>query len=91
MAAPKIVRFSLSTCGFCLNIKKMVDDLKVSFTLLQVDEMENDERKRAMKDLRKKNPKCSFPTVLVRDEVMVGYKVQEIKEIRRIRTEVDDL
>ncbi len=91
MTSKTIVLFSLSTCGFCLNIKKMLDDLQVDFTLLQVDEMENDQKKQAMQLLRKKNPKCSFPTVLVDEEVVVGYKVQEIKEKIGIRTEVDDL
>lgn len=91
MVSDKIVLFSLSTCGYCQSIKKMLEDLQVRFSLLQVDEMEGDERKRAMRALRAKNPKCSFPTVLVGEEVVMGYKVQEIKEKIGIRTEVDDL
>lgn len=91
MTSTDIVLFSLSTCGFCLNIKKMLDDLRIDYTLLQVDEMDHDEKQEAMRDLRKINPKCSFPTVQVGEEVIVGYKVQEIKEQIGIRTEVDDL
>lgn len=91
MSSKKIILYSLSTCGFCLNIKKMLEDLQVSFTLLQVDEMDSDQKKQTMKALRKKNPKCSFPTVLVDKEVVIGYKVQEIKEKIGIRTEVDNL
>ena len=37
------------------------------------------------------NPRCSFPTVVIEDHVIVGYKVQAIKEKLGIRTEVDDL
>lgn len=91
MASQNIILYSLTTCGFCLNIKKMLDDLKVSFTLIQADELDGDEKKQVMKALRKVNPKCSFPTVVVGDEVVIGYKVQEIKEKIGIRTEVDEL
>lgn len=91
MTAKKIVLFSLSTCGFCLNVKKMLEDLQVPFTLFQVDEMGDDEKKVTMQALRRVNPKCSFPTVLVDDEPVIGYKIQEIKEKIGIRTEVDNL
>ncbi|WP_136806559.1 ferredoxin-thioredoxin reductase catalytic domain-containing protein [Desulfosediminicola flagellatus] len=91
MTSQNIILYSLTTCGFCSNIKKMLDDLKVSFTLIQADELDGDEKKQVMKALRKVNPKCSFPTVVVGDEVVIGYKVQEIKEKIGIRTEVDEL
>lgn len=91
MNSKNIILYSLTTCGFCLNIKKMLDDLKVTFTLIQADALEGEDKKQVMRDLRRVNPKCSFPTVVVDDEVVVGYKVQEIKEKIGIRTEVDEL
>ncbi|WP_073616130.1 glutaredoxin domain-containing protein [Desulfopila aestuarii] len=56
MPSTDIVLFSLSTSGHCLNIKKMLDALRVDYTLLQVDEMDHDDRKEALRDLRKDNP-----------------------------------
>lgn len=91
MAPEKIVLFSLSTCGFCQAIKKMFQDLDVDFELVEADVLPKDEKKQALKRLREVNPKCSFPTVTVDDAVVVGYKIQEIKETAGIRTEVDEL
>ena len=91
MTTKKITLYSLTTCGFCQAIKKMFDDLDLSFRCIQADELSDEERSKVIKELREVNPKCSFPTVVVDDEVIVGYKVQEIKEVIGIRTEVDEL
>lgn len=91
MSSDSIVLYSLSTCSFCQAIKKMLTDLNIEFTCFEADELSPDEKKNALRELRKVNPKCSFPTVVVDDSVIVGYKIQEIKETIGIRTEVDDL
>ena len=33
-----------------------------------------------MDDVKKFNPKCSFPTIIIGEKVIVGYKEDEIKE-----------
>jgi ferredoxin-thioredoxin reductase catalytic subunit/glutaredoxin len=91
MTNKNITLYSLTTCSFCQAIKKMLDDLEISFRCIQADELPEEDRSRVIKELKKVNPKCSFPTVVVGEEVIVGYKVQEIKETIGIRTEVDDL
>ncbi len=69
----------------------MFDDLRISYALVQADELPAEEKKKVLQQLKKANPQCSFPTVVVDGETIVGYKVQEIKEKIGIRTEVDDL
>ena len=91
MAEKKITLYSLTTCVFCQAIKNMFDDLAISFQCIQADELSDEKKASAVKELRKVNPKCSFPTVVVDDEVIVGYKIQEIKEAIGIHTEIDDL
>lgn len=91
MTTKKVILYSLSTCAYCQAIKKMLNDLNISFQCVQADDLVAEERKKALKDLRKVNPKCSFPTVVVGDATIVGYQVQEIKEKLDIRTEVDEL
>lgn len=76
---------------YCNALKKMFDDLGVEYRRVQADELTGAERERAVADLKKVNPICSFPTVVIGDEVVAGYKVQEIKEKLGVRTEVDDL
>jgi glutaredoxin len=45
-----------------------------------VDLLEGEERKAILEDVKKLNPKCSFPTIMIGDKVIVGYKEEEIKE-----------
>lgn len=91
MAAKKITLYSLTTCTFCQAIKKMFEDLEISFHCIQADELPEKEKSKVLKELREVNPKCSFPTVVVDNEVVIGYKIQEIKETIGIHTEVDAL
>lgn len=91
MTDKTVILYSLSTCAFCKAIEKMLGDLAVNHKCIQADELPAEERKRVMRQLRTINPSCSFPTIVVGGEVVVGYKVQEIKEKIGIRTETDDL
>ena len=41
--------------------------------------MSLEERKAILEDIRKFNPRCSFPTIVIGEKVIVGYKEDEIK------------
>ena len=86
-----ITLYSLSTCSYCQAIRKMLTDLAVTHRAIEVDLLEGDEREAAVNNLRAVNPQCSFPTTVIGDRVVTGFKVQEIKETIGVRTEVDDL
>jgi hypothetical protein len=45
-----------------------------------VDELQGDERKAIIEDVKKFNPRCSFPTIIIGEKVIVGFKEKEIKE-----------
>jgi glutaredoxin len=47
---------------------------------VDVDLLEGDERRAIIEDVKKFNPRCSFPTIIIGEKVIVGYKEQEIKE-----------
>jgi hypothetical protein len=36
--------------------------------------------KAIIEDVKKFNPRCSFPTIIIGETVVVGYKEKEIKE-----------
>lgn len=91
MKQHKVTLYSLSTCAYCNAIRKMFTDLEVEHTCFEADTMDKEERNNALKELKKINPKCSFPTVVIDDMVITGYQAQEIKEQLGIRTEVDDM
>jgi glutaredoxin len=57
-----------------------MDDNTVKYDFVDVDLLQGDERKTTIADVKKVNPRCSFPTVVIGDEVIVGYKKDKIKE-----------
>lgn len=72
--------YSLSTCSHCRATKSLLDDCSVKYEFTDVDLLEGDERSAILEDMRKFNPKCSFPTIIIGDKIIVGYKEDEIKE-----------
>ena len=72
--------YTLSTCSHCKSTKKFLDDCTVKYEFVDVDLTQGDERKAILEDVKKFNPKCSFPTVIIGEKVIVGYKEDEIKE-----------
>lgn len=80
MSQPEIKVFSLSTCSHCKSTKKLLSECTVKYEFIDVDMLEGDERKAILDDIKKLNPRCSFPTIIIGDKVIVGYKEKDIKE-----------
>ena len=72
--------YTLSTCSHCKSTKQFLNDCSVKYDFEDVDLLEGEERKAILEDVRKWNPKCSFPTIVIGDKVIVGFKEDEIKE-----------
>ena len=51
---------------------------------MDVDMLEGEEREASLEDVKKFNPKCSFPTIIIGEKVIVGYRESEIKEALRL-------
>lgn len=77
---PGVKIYSLSTCSHCRAAKKFLGECTIKYEFVDVDMLEGDERKAIIEDVKKFNPRCSFPTVIIGDKVIVGYKEKEIKE-----------
>ena len=72
--------FSLSTCSHCKTTKKYLSDCTIKYEFIDVDLLKGEERKAIIEDVKKFNPRCSFPTIIIGDKVIVGFKEKEIKE-----------
>jgi glutaredoxin len=77
---PDVKIFSLSTCSHCKAAKKFIGECTIKYDFVDVDMLEGDERKAIIEDVKKFNPRCSFPTIIIGEKVIVGYKETEIKE-----------
>jgi glutaredoxin-like protein NrdH len=72
--------YSLSTCSHCKATKKFLGECTIKYEFVDVDLLQGDERKAILEDVKKFNPRCSFPTIIIGDKVIVGFKEKEIKE-----------
>jgi glutaredoxin len=71
--------YSLSTCSHCRATKRLLDECTVQYEFTDVDLLDGDERATILEDVRKLNPRCSFPTIIIGETVIVGYREAEIK------------
>jgi glutaredoxin len=76
----KVEIYTLSTCSHCKSTKNFLDECKIEYDFTDVDLTSGEERKAILEEVRKLNPKCSFPTIKIGDKVIVGFKEDEIKE-----------
>lgn len=70
--------YALSTCIHCRNAKKYLDECGVKYSCVHVDELKGDDRKEIVKELKERNPAVSFPTIVIKDTVVVGYHKDKI-------------
>ena len=80
MADNKIMIYSLSTCGHCKSAKKFLNDNDIPFNHIDVDLLEKEDRRDTLETVKKYNERVSFPTIIINDTVIVGFKENDIKE-----------
>ena len=81
----KILLYALSTCGWCKKTKEFLNKLGVEYSYVFVDLVDDSERDKIIAEVRKHNPRNSYPTVVINDKkCIVGYKTDEIKEALKI-------
>ncbi|NDY42118.1 glutaredoxin family protein [Dissulfurirhabdus thermomarina] len=81
MTSGPVKLYALSTCGHCRAAKRLLDALAVAYDVTDVDLLEGEERASAVAEVRRLNPRCSFPTLVVGEEVVVGYREDEIRRV----------
>ncbi|MBW1729555.1 MAG: glutaredoxin family protein [Deltaproteobacteria bacterium] len=79
MVRPPVKIYTLSTCGHCKATKGLLEDCEVKFEFTDVDLLEGEERAAALEEVRKVNPNCSFPTIIIGNTVIVGHREDEIR------------
>jgi glutaredoxin-like protein NrdH len=77
----KLSLYTLSTCIWCKMTKKLLNDLGVGYDYVDMDSLEGEEKEEALENLKRWNPKCSFPSLVINDEIcIVGYDDKKIRE-----------
>jgi len=77
---PTVKMYTLSSCIHCRSTKKLLNDCAVKYEFTDVDLLTGDEKTAIIADVRKLNPDCSFPTIIIGDKVIVGFNEKAIRE-----------
>jgi glutaredoxin-like protein NrdH len=75
----QVMLYALSTCVWCKKTKELLDQMGVEYDFLEVDLLPGDEKNKATEEVKKLNPRCSFPTLAVNEQCIVGYDEEKIK------------
>lgn len=75
--------YTLSTCSFCKAAKEFLDDLGISYEFTDVDLLDAERRTEIVQKLKEQNPIITFPTIVIKDKMIFGFKQDEIEEALR--------
>jgi glutaredoxin-like protein NrdH len=76
----KVKIYTLSTCGHCKAAKKFLNDNGVNYEYIDVDLLEGTEKENILKEVIRYNPQRSFPTIIIGNKIIVGFREYEIRE-----------
>ncbi len=79
------VFYGISTCVWCKRTRRFLENEGVAFDYIYVDLVPAQEREEVVTQVRRWNPRASYPTIVVDDsKCIVGYRPEEIKEVLRL-------
>ncbi|AEB08872.1 glutaredoxin family protein [Desulfobacca acetoxidans] len=85
MQPSDIKLYALSTCSHCRNCKEFLAQCGFEYDCVDVDRLEPGERRQVLEEIKNINPNLSFPTLVIGDKVVIGFKKEEIQEILNSR------
>ncbi len=78
----KVKLYALSTCIHCRHAKEYLDEQGIEYDPVYVDKLAGEERQNTINEMKKYNPKASFPTIVINDggQVVVGFFKERLDE-----------
>jgi glutaredoxin len=76
----KVTLYALSTCIWCKKTKELLSELGVGYDYIYVDLVDKADRPKVLDEVMKYNPDRSFPTLVIGDKGIVGFREKEIRE-----------
>jgi len=72
--------YALSTCPWCKKVKKLLEDNNIQYDFIDVDLAQGEEQQKALAEVEKLTGRRSFPVTVINDQVIEGFKKEELKE-----------
>ncbi len=77
----KVVLYALSTCVWCKKTKELLKEMNVEFDYIDVDHLGGQDKSQAIEEIKKWNPPCSFPSLVIDDaQCIIGFDEKQIRE-----------
>jgi glutaredoxin-like protein NrdH len=80
MVQKRVRMYTLSTCSHCKAAKKWMNDHGIEYDYTDVDLLTGQERTNMINEVRSYNSNCTFPTILIGDEVIVGNDEEKLRK-----------
>lgn len=76
----RIKIYTLSTCIHCRKAKAYLTECQVPYEFVDVDLMKGKDRESVIEEVSRYNPRLTFPTILIGEEVIVGFNEDKVKK-----------
>jgi glutaredoxin len=73
-----VIMYTLSTCSHCKAAKKFMADNGVKYEFTDVDLLTGEDRTAVVDKMREVNPRLTFPTIIIGEQVIIGNREEEI-------------
>lgn len=77
--------YTLSTCSHCKATKKFLNDHHIVFEATDVDLLQGSDREAVLNEVVQYNPQRSFPTILIGNKIIIGFKENDLREALEIK------
>ena len=76
-----VMLYALSTCGWCKKTKSLLEQMNIDYFFVDMDLLEDPERSETKNELKRWNPDCTFPSLVIDQEsCIVGFDEQKIRD-----------
>ncbi len=75
----RIILYALSTCQWCRMTRDLLANLGVKYDYVYVDLLKGKDREEAVNEVKRFNPSLSFPTLVIGDKAIIGFRDKEIR------------
>ena len=77
----KVMLYALRTCGWCKKTKELLNELGVAYDYAYIDLIKGAEQDAAIAEIKKFNPACNFPTLVIDDQkCLIGFDEEDIRK-----------
>ena len=76
-----VMLFALSTCVWCKKAKRLLNELGVAYDYVNMDLLDEDQKRDATNAHARWNPSCSYPTLVINEaKCIVGFDENAIRK-----------